>query len=624
MAKSDSQRQSAAQIFEFVTFEDAHRARSYAMRQSWRKRKQKILSQHQEDSKAGENGNGSKVKPVQRKRRRPLAAKKAIKSEGLHPEDGFQALVAKDVDCMDTDSELNTFHGDIDNFNFGDEMIYVPNDYEQFLNMSDQDLQYLASFGQDDLMNIYYDELLSEAFPTVAMDQILSPLALDPFDTFPISLTTRHHELLHHWLTSHSAMVFDTETPSALNISFNPMRDVWFPLDLSNAASFYGIMAHSAAHLAYLHGQKHAVEVLKYKSEAVSLINQWMQDEKTALEDATFAAVVRLLTFERYWGTEAVWRIHRDGLDRMIQARGGLASLKKNWRLGLVLQLISLMSKPSWFYPSNNISEISDSFSYLRITEESASPFSEPSTPTGLKIYGSNSNNSEIPKLRSLWLISFIQDMRSLMANSSNLQSVGLWHYHSIYEAVTILRSSFLESMRHPEDATANVHEHDRIACLFYIGVMIQECVSSKYHNTIATAAPERDDNVKSISPSNLSMCTVDVEVDEKSYDRLATLDKEMRDHKSIWMASIPQLEGFLLNHFMNHLGNVNRAEYVLHMTEVLTSLSREARNGVERCLLNMFGGRYSHIESPISSGTAAGIDKEWTVDELLMSIHGG
>jgi hypothetical protein len=184
--------------------------------------------------------------------------------------------------------------------------------------------------------------------------------------------------------------------------------------------------------------------------------------------------------------------------------------------------------------------------------------------------------------------------------------------------------------MRNGDDALANVYEHDRIACLFYIGVMIQECVSSKYHNTIATTAATTDNddssNNKSISPSNLSMCSVDVEIDEKSYDRLATLDKAMHDHKSIWMASIPQLEGFLLNHFMNHLGNVNRAEYVLHMTEVLTSLSREARNGVERCLLAMFGGRFGNIGTSGSSGIVAGggADKEWTVDELLMSIHGG
>lgn len=381
MAKSDPQRPPAVQTYEFVTFEDAHRARSCAMRQSWRKRKQKILSQHQEeDGKAGGNGSGSKKKPGQRPRRRALVAKKTIKSESLHPEGAFTTLVAKNVDSLDTG--INISPGDFDILDLGDETLYISNDYGQLIDMSDQDFPYLESFGQDDLMNIYYDQLLSEASPTspTVMDQILSPLALDPFDTFPITLGTRHHELLHHCkpsassvneeekerrltrttgLTSHAAMVYDTDTPSSLSLTFNPMRDVWFPLDLSNAASFYGIMAHAAAHLAYLRGQKYAAEVLKYKSEAVSLVNQWMQDEKTALADATFAAVVRLLTFEvgssflffsvlfltdhlcvkRYWGTEEVWRIHRDGLDRMIQARGGLASLKQNWRLGLVLQL---------------------------------------------------------------------------------------------------------------------------------------------------------------------------------------------------------------------------------------------------------------------------------------------
>ncbi|PCG90038.1 Protein of unknown function DUF3468 [Penicillium occitanis (nom. inval.)] len=609
-------KQPTTQTFEFVTFEDAHRARSYAMRQSWRKRKQKILQHQEEEEKAKKDCHGQK--PKQTQRQRVLVAKESIKSEPMDLDDGITASAMNDAESMDIETtDLNSSSGESDIINTYDNAICIPHDYDQMIEFSDQDMQFLDAFWQDDLTNRYYNELMSENTPILTIDHILSPLALDPFDTFPISLTTRHHELLHHWLTSHAAMMFDTDTPSSLNLNFNPMRDVWFPLDLSNAASFYGIMAHSAAHLAYLHGQEDAVEVLKYKSEAVSLINRWMQDEKTALDDATFAAVVRLLTFERYWGTEAVWRIHRDGLDRMIQARGGLTSLKQNWRLGLVLQLISLMSKPSWFYPSNNISEISDSFSCLRISGQNT-PLLEPTTTAGIRIQSSNSDNSEISRLRSLWLISFVQDIRSLMTNAPNLQSVGLRHYHSIYEAVTILRNSFLDSMRNGDDALANMYEHDRIACLFYIGVMIQECVSSKYHNTIATTDTN---NVQAISPSNLSMCTVGIEVDEKSYNRLETLDKAMHDNKSIWMASIPQLEGFLLNHFMNHLGNVNRAEYVLHMTEVLTSLSREARNGVERCLLNMFGGRFGRIGT---STAAVGVDKEWTVDELLMSIHGG
>jgi hypothetical protein len=36
---------------------------------------------------------------------------------------------------------------------------------------------------------------------------------------------------------------------------------------------------------------------------------------------------------------KAEWRIHRDGLQRMIDARGGIAALQSNWRLGLVTSL---------------------------------------------------------------------------------------------------------------------------------------------------------------------------------------------------------------------------------------------------------------------------------------------
>jgi hypothetical protein len=98
----------------------------------------------------------------------------------------------------------------------------------------------------------------------------------------------------------HAAMMFD-EMPT---VDFNPMRDVWFPLDFSNAASFNLTMAHSAAHLAYFYeGKAHScgtksVQALKYKSEALEILNQWFNDPIQSLSNDTFAAVVRLLTFE--------------------------------------------------------------------------------------------------------------------------------------------------------------------------------------------------------------------------------------------------------------------------------------------------------------------------------------
>lgn len=85
---------------------------------------------------------------------------------------------------------------------------------------------------------------------------------------------------------------------------FNPMKDVWFPLDLSNASSFNCIMAHSAAHLAHLYSGTppcpgtNSSDALKYKAEAVAILRSWFGDPEKALEYDTFAAVVRLLTFE--------------------------------------------------------------------------------------------------------------------------------------------------------------------------------------------------------------------------------------------------------------------------------------------------------------------------------------
>lgn len=101
-------------------------------------------------------------------------------------------------------------------------------------------------------------------------------------------------------ITTHATMMFE-DMP---NSDFNPMRDVWFPLDLSNAACFNVIMAHSAAHLAYFYEGTtptrgtNSFEALKYKSEALEILNQWLNDPIRALSNDTFAAVVRLLTFE--------------------------------------------------------------------------------------------------------------------------------------------------------------------------------------------------------------------------------------------------------------------------------------------------------------------------------------
>jgi hypothetical protein len=179
------------------------------------------------------------------------------------------------------------------------------------------------------------------------MGYALSSSRPDPFQTCPVHLTSQHQRLLHHWIGTHAAMMFEE-----LEVTeFNPMRDVWFPLDLSNASSFNCIMAHSAAHLAHLYAGTpprrgtNSADALKYKIEAVRILRLWLADPEKELSDDSFAATVRLLTFERYWGTVADWQVHRDGLQRLIDAKGGVEALHENWRLELVVYLWVQLAK---------------------------------------------------------------------------------------------------------------------------------------------------------------------------------------------------------------------------------------------------------------------------------------
>ncbi|KAF6519760.1 hypothetical protein HZS61_016177 [Fusarium oxysporum f. sp. conglutinans] len=109
-----------------------------------------------------------------------------------------------------------------------------------------------------------------------------------------MKLSVVHHKLLHHWFSAHAAMTFGPSPDGA----FSPMRDVWLPLDLSNPASFNALMALSAAHLSRMQGFSQSEVALEFKSEAVRIVQLWMQDPERAVSDDVLAAILRLLTFE--------------------------------------------------------------------------------------------------------------------------------------------------------------------------------------------------------------------------------------------------------------------------------------------------------------------------------------
>lgn len=219
------------------------------------------------------------------------------------------------------------------------------------------------------------------------------------------------------------------------------------------------------------------------------------------------------------------------------------------------------MSKPSWFESTNDLSEISEN-----------------------KIRHSVLGSSiDLQKMRCLWLISFIQDMRNLMGMSSQLYMDGLLVFPSLYDAVLLIRNDFmLEAQTYKTQYLAS--DYDRLVCLFAISIMVQESVS-----------------LTLLSPAN----------------ELAVLDLSLQTSRDDWMGSIHSLRFYLHNHFVNSYPNgVLKIEYVMQMTDVIKHLSLEAHRGIEKCLLNMLC-RTREGRLPFY------MDDGGTPDSLLSSVHG-
>jgi len=74
--------------------------------------------------------------------------------------------------------------------------------------------------------------------------------------------------------------------------------DLWMELEFSNEASFHGVLAYSAAHLAYLRSEPTPALAIIHNQEAIRIINHWLQDPVMMISDAAIAAVLRQTSLE--------------------------------------------------------------------------------------------------------------------------------------------------------------------------------------------------------------------------------------------------------------------------------------------------------------------------------------
>lgn len=123
------------------------------------------------------------------------------------------------------------------------------------------------------------------------------------------------------------------------------LRSRWFPLVLSDAAVFQPILLLSASNAASVHRKiDKECRTLTLKFDAIQSINQTIVAKHTHVSDAIIGAVAKMASYEAMYGNVMSYRMHMEGLKRMVEIRGGLESLGLGGLLRRIVVWIDLNS----------------------------------------------------------------------------------------------------------------------------------------------------------------------------------------------------------------------------------------------------------------------------------------
>lgn len=84
----------------------------------------------------------------------------------------------------------------------------------------------------------------------------------------------------------------------------------------------------------YLYNGESSPKALRYLGRTLALVRQRVRDD-AAISDGTIAIVLSLVLQEQVRGQKDQAAVHFEGLQRMIEARGGLEKLEGNPELAL-------------------------------------------------------------------------------------------------------------------------------------------------------------------------------------------------------------------------------------------------------------------------------------------------
>lgn len=125
------------------------------------------------------------------------------------------------------------------------------------------------------------------------------------------------------------------------------LRSRWFPLVITDRALFLVIVLLAASHYVSCHNYTDLkLELLQLRYEAVRSINRTLDTESCVVNDAMIGAIAKMASYEAMFGSLAMYKMHMQGLTRMIELRGGLSSLGLN---GLLRRMVIWIDRNAAF-----------------------------------------------------------------------------------------------------------------------------------------------------------------------------------------------------------------------------------------------------------------------------------
>jgi hypothetical protein len=137
------------------------------------------------------------------------------------------------------------------------------------------------------------------------------------------------------------------------------MRSEWFGTAIGNAGFMHSLLCTAALHL-YIVGRGSIESILYHRGQAIASVNAAISnpDGKVGISDANIGAVFNLLTVEEslllpIFEQEQLNEdqpnqraIHLNGLQRMVQLRGGLMAMSSNRVLQAFMLWCGLPTSP--------------------------------------------------------------------------------------------------------------------------------------------------------------------------------------------------------------------------------------------------------------------------------------